>query len=49
MTSVVVNGVSYQIQNNKLNELIAWLEKNQATQVIDNNSVQNDGRSIING
>ena len=49
MTSVVVNGVSYQIQNNKLNELIAWLEKNQATQVIDKYSVQNDGRSIING
>jgi len=48
MTTVIVNGVSYQIQNNKLNELLAWLESNQGIQVIDNNSTQADGRSIIN-
>lgn len=49
MVIVKVNGVDYQIPSNKLNELIIWLQQNQATTVIDNSSVQRDGRSVING
>jgi hypothetical protein len=49
MIIVKVNGVDYQIPSNKLNELLVWLQTNQATAVIDNNSAQSDGRSVING
>ena len=49
MIIVRVNGVDYQIPQNKLNELLVWLQNNKATTVVDNSSVQSDGRSIING
>jgi hypothetical protein len=49
MIIVKVNGVDYQIPSSKLNELLVWLQNNQATAVIDNSSLQSDGRTIING
>ena len=49
MVIVRINGVDYQIPQDKLNELLVWLQKNKATTVVDNSSVHADGRSIING
>ena len=49
MVIVKVNGVDYQIEASKLNELLVWLEKNKVSNVLDNVNPDIKGRSIING
>ena len=49
MTIVRVNGVDYQIPNEKLGELLNWLQINQVATVLDNKNPNNQGKTIING
>jgi hypothetical protein len=49
MTIVRVNGVDYQIPNNKLGELLTWLQTNQVATVLDNVNPDDQGKNIING
>jgi len=49
MTTVNVNGVTYNIPSEKLNELIMWLESNKISTVMDNVNPEEYGKTIING
>ena len=49
MTVVRVNGVDYQIPNEKLGELLNWLQTNQVATVLDNANPNDQGNTIING
>tara|TARA_R110002110_G_scaffold177448_1_gene381938 strand:+ start:98 stop:253 length:156 start_codon:yes stop_codon:yes gene_type:complete len=49
MTIVKVNGVDYQIPNEKLSELLTWLTTNQVATVLDNVNPKDQGKTIING
>ena len=49
MTIVKVNGVDYQIPNDKLGELITWLQTNKVATVLDNANPKDQGKTIING
>ena len=49
MTVVRVNGVDYQIPNEKLGELLNWLQTNQVATVLDNANPNDQGKTIING
>ena len=45
--TVQVQGATYQIPATKVSELIAFLERNKITTVLDSN--RNDERDVING
>ena len=49
MTIVKVNGVDYQIPNDKLGELMMWLQTNKVATVLDNVNPEDQGKTIING
>ena len=49
MTIVTVNGIDYQIPNDKLGELITWLQKNKVATVLDNVNPKDQGKTVING
>ena len=48
MTIVKVNGVDYQIPNEKLGELLTWLQTNQVATVLDNTKPDDHRKTIIN-
>lgn len=48
MITVTINGIDYKLPITNLNNLINWLQNNGATKVVESNTSDPKGRSLIN-
>lgn len=48
MINIKINGVDYNLPIEKLNLLLEWLKVNGGTKVLENNTPDITGRSLIN-
>lgn len=48
MITININGISYKLPMDRLSELMNWMNANGATKVLETNSVDTQGRTLIN-